>query len=326
MSLTPEQKAARKLGGSIIAAALGVSRYKTPLDAYFDIKGETPEYETTEDQDRGIFLEPALLEWSRKKTGIDWLKPSMPLVSRRSPWFTYSPDGIPAHGGNAILEIKAPGPFAAAEWGDEGTDQVPMEYLLQGAWGVMVTDTAECHFAALISGKLRLFKYVRDLELEERMVAKAQAFIANHVEPSVPPEPTYADFDHLSRMFPKHVKGKRLRWNDVDEAHQQIIADYLRLKVVAAQAKKELDSKEALIQFYMRDIESIYDLPPDLGFQRIDWKTNAPALHAGSWKSIAEELLAAKTTEEQEAIKARFMPPTGSRVFRAWENSKKRKP
>lgn len=322
--LTPEQRFARRLGGSTIAAALGVSRWKSPLDAYLEVRHEAPEVESSEDIDRGVFLEPSLLQWAKKKTGIEWVKPEMPIVSPLNQWFTFSPDGL-SPDGREVLEIKAPHPRTRDDWGDEGSADVPIEYLLQGAWGVAITGAAGCHFAALIDGKLKLFRYVRDLDLELKLLSRASAFITEHVIPGKPPAPTYLDEENVRRIYPRDVLPRR-EWSSLNAAQQQIVADFVRLHAATAKASKELESLSVLVTDIIGDHSGITKLPPELGLDRIDWRAAKPSMHAGSWKSLAEELMQPLTAEQRSALLQRHLPAQGSRRLTVWaEKAAKKK-
>lgn len=313
--LTQEQKQARRLGGSMIAAALGLSRYKTPLDAYLDLRGEAPEVESNPNIERGEFLEPAITAWSTHRLGIDWWKPELSVVHPTNPYFTYSPDGIEKGATSSrILEVKAPGRNSAAEWGEDGTDQIPTEYLMQGAWGLAVTGRNECIFAALIDGELRIFKHVRDMELEGRLLERATNFIENHVKPGVPPEATFGDEKTLRRMYPR-ADAPHLAWNDLNSVQQSTVANFLALHGASAQAEREMESRKVLVQDIIKDASGIDGLPQELGFSRIDWKEAKPAMHSGSWKELATLLMSDKEPATQEALKKQFTPEVGSRRF-----------
>ena len=298
----------------MIAAALGVSRYKTPLDAYLDVRGEAADIEETPDMERGNFLEPAIMAWAGKRLDRQWEKPHLSLVHPEQPMFTYSPDGLEVQEGPGLLEVKAPGPYTAHEWGEQGTDQVPVEYLMQGAWGLAITGRKTCFFAALIGGELRIFKHERDMELEGKMLARASSFIVDHVLAAVPPPAQYGD--DLRKIYPRATTEAYLAWNDLNPVQQQTIADFLRLYAIEKQAATEKESRQVLVEDIIRTAPGIQGLPPELGFERIDWKEAKPAMHAGSWKNLAtEELLSKLGPGEQKHLIEQYTPATGSRRF-----------
>lgn len=297
----------------MIAAAIGLNRYKTPLDAYLDVRKEAKEVEENPNTERGRFLEPAIRNWSAARLGVQqWEVPSLPLVHPDNPWFTYSPDGLTS---SQLLEVKSPGPFTAGDWGEQGTDDVPQEYLLQGVFGLAVTGRSECVFAALIGGELRIFKHVRDMELERKVLDKATAFIENHVIPGVPPPAQYGD--DLRVIYPKEGAGPRLKFSELNEAWKQTVADFCRVYIAVADATRELESRKVLVQDIIKDAPGIEGIPDELGISRIDWKTAAPAMNAGTWKAAALEA-GGKLYQTPEALKQwlnNFTPTEGVRRF-----------
>lgn len=298
----------------MIAAAVGLSRYRTPLDAYLDVRHEAPEFEVNENMKRGTYLEDGIRRWSADRLSTTWDVPDMPIVHPGNAWFTYSPDGLEV-GGKRLLEVKAPGKFAAEEWGEDGTDHVPLEYLLQGAWGLAITGRDEAVFAAPIGGELRIYRHVRDLELEGKLIAKATAFINEHVIPGIPPPAVYGDDATLRRMYPKNERVNMLEWETLNTLQQQTVRDFLHWHHLIGQATVERDSKAVLVQDLIKDASGITGLPPELGYSRIDWKTSKAAMNAGTWKKLAEALMAQMPAAEQKQLITNFTPAVGSRPF-----------
>lgn len=334
----------RRLGGSRIAAALGLSRRATPLDVYLELREEPkeieePTAETNDDALRGTLLEDGLRKWTNLKVGIDFIKPEETIVSPVGDgWFTYSPDGLTAPHLSSpakLLEIKSPSPFTAYEWGQTGgkvvdlsiapPGTIPGDYFLQGAWGLFVTNSVECFFSALIGGELRIYRLQRDEALEKKLVSRATEFIERHVLPGVPPPAQYGDDDNLKRLHPK-AAHPAIEWNALQPMARQTVADWLRVKQATGEAMKELDSLEVLVKDVIGDKGGVVRLPPDLGFERIDYKEQSPAFHAGCWKQLAEELMKDKTDEQKKELFKKFTPELGTRPLVARKLSKKAKP
>lgn len=314
--LTEEQKKARRLGGSMIAAALGLSRWKTPLDAYLDVRGEAAEVEENANMRRGTFLEPALRSWTEAELTTLFEVPKMPLVHPDEPFFTYSPDGLELGEKKRLLEIKAPGPQSAQEWGAAGTDDIPQEYHLQTSWGLLVCNRSEGVVSALIGGELRLYRIRRDEELERKLFDRASAFIHNHVIPGIPPPATYGD--DLRVIYPKmNVEKQHIDFRTLDESQQRTVVEYLAATTQARAAEKELDSKKVLVQDIIRDAPGIAALPEELGFTRIDWSESKPAMNAGTWKALAQEFLKDFSPIDQQNFITRFTPTEGVRRLTA---------
>lgn len=212
MSLTKEQQAIRKLGvgGSEIAAVLGLSPYAGPLDVYLD-KTEDREREPNHHMERGTFLEAGVADWYAHRTGMklltcDTLKhPAKPAVC--------TPDRLTVPG--RLLSIKVPGPYTRAQWGEDGTDEVPEPYMLQLQWEFLVLRANGfelenvAHLAAPIDGDLRIYPILSDAELQAMMLEKAERFWRDYVEKRVPPPPDGSDScaEYLAKRYPRNTGG-----------------------------------------------------------------------------------------------------------------------
>lgn len=98
-----------------------------------------------------------------------------------------------------ILECKTANPFAKGEWGEPGTDQVPMSYLCQCIWYMAITGIEQCDLAVLFGNSdFRIYEIARDLELETLVIEKAQHFWNEYVlKDHPPPGQTEGDYQFL---------------------------------------------------------------------------------------------------------------------------------
>jgi putative phage-type endonuclease len=144
------------LGGSDMAAVVGLHPYKTPLAVYWDKLGYPRPARTTTAMALGTALEPVLealycLVYGRL-TG-----PAHPglLVHAEEPWRRGTPDGVfpdAAHG----VDYKYTGRYSAHRWGQPGTDEVPVEYLTQAHWYMGLTGARTWDLAVLVGGEAEL--------------------------------------------------------------------------------------------------------------------------------------------------------------------------
>ncbi len=322
----------RKIGGSMIAKILKKSKWGTPLDAYLELIGERPpEEKSGEDIDRGNFLEPAILEWTNKKTGLHFRKTQVAVLPEWE-WATVSPDGVSIDAQTAgikadeirvierpdvLLEIKAPRRDDALQWGEEGTDQVPTDALLQTHWGMMVTRADSGVVASLLGGELRIYRVARDKELEAKMLSRAKEFVEQHVIPRVPPPPEFGDDHNVLYLHPKNTQPQRT-WDSLTEQEKVIATSYLVAWSEENQANKRLEEFEPIIKDIIGDASG-FDLDPAIG-TRVDWKANATA--GTLWKQLGEELLSRLPDEEAHQLKLKFAgKPT--RVLRPWLHTTK---
>jgi putative phage-type endonuclease len=253
------------IGGGDAAAILGVSPWKTPIQCYRLKVGEDVEDETDKARQkvfrRGKRLEPVVIDMMEEEIGVVVTKRSPPDNPNRytDPEFTWmkaeidfeflvtpeiveycqgliSPSLI---GTTQNGEIKTVHPLVAHKWGEQLTDDCPVEYAAQSMHGMMVTGRQFCLYGTLVGADdLTLYGVRRDDELIAHMRAREIAFW-NCVQNRYPPDPVSLG----------DVKLMMRRINGVPvEATDAIAALVKELKNVK-ESKKALDGNEEDLQF-----------------------------------------------------------------------------
>lgn len=251
--LSIEQLEARKagIGGSDMAAVLGLSPYKTPLDVYNEKLGlvEPEDLAANERVHFGNVLEDVVAEEFGRRTGLKPRRNNQHLVHKDHPFLMANIDrGITGKvmGKKAGLECKTCDKWAARPemWGDgalleydsEGNlviaqydDMVPDWYLIQCVHYMAVTDSDLWFLAVLIGGNdFRIYTIWRDRDFEALVMKKAAKFWNEYVLAQTPPPP--ANVVDLETMFSVD------NGNSV-EADQEIIDTWAEIKELQAQAK-----------------------------------------------------------------------------------------
>lgn len=182
------------LGGSDIAAMLGVSPWKTPYQLWEEKMGMQDETEDSEQRSkilkRGKRLEPVVMEMLQDEYDLIITDRNVVHVDAEYDWMRAEIDFeyLLADGSTGNGDVKTVHPYAAKDWGDSGTDQVPPYYVAQFQWGMMVKPRNVCAVAGLIgSDDLRLYYVPRDEELISIIRERAIHFWNNHVLAGVPP-------------------------------------------------------------------------------------------------------------------------------------------
>jgi putative phage-type endonuclease len=200
MALTDEQKAMRRTGcgGSDIAAILGVSPSRGPLDVYLS-KEEGWEQPVTSVMELGNVYEPATAALYAQRTGAEVAEPgtlrhcSIPIALCTPDRLAKFSDGGLRGYGIRDLSIKVPWHYLG-QWGESGTDEIPVPYLLQLQWETMILRSLNMitehvhHLAAPIDGDLRIFEIEEDEEIQATCLDAAKRFWRDHVEPKKPPD------------------------------------------------------------------------------------------------------------------------------------------
>lgn len=189
------------IGSSDIAAVLGISPWKTPVDLYFEkIAEDTPLDNDTAILRRGRRLEPVILEILQEDFDF-WVvdrnrrivHPEFSFLAAEQD-FVYSaivsPDGgrMDAHG-----EIKSVG-FNRAGWGESGSQEVPSYYIAQAMYASAIAQAPELTVAASFSfDDTRTYRFDYDAVLGDALIEKARSFWVDHVLAKVPPAAITAD-------------------------------------------------------------------------------------------------------------------------------------
>ncbi len=265
--LTEQQKQERKLGigGSDMPIILGLSSYKTPYQLYLEKTGIlNTEDEMTDPQYWGHQLETLVRDEFAKRNNVKIETPNT-IIHPFYEFLRANVDGlIPEL--NAVLEVKCSSSFMSHLWGEDGSDVIPMQYLVQVAHYCAVTNSDSAYIAVLIGGNdYREYKYVRNMQLENQVIESARKFW-ECVQTKTPP--SAVNQVDLKIMFPKHKEEKKIKVQP-DIAEQLNTLSKTRFKI------RELNDIEEQYKFnimqFMQDAECLVD---DSGRPIVSWKAN----------------------------------------------------
>lgn len=191
------------LGGSDIAAILGISPWKTATDLWLDkIKPRIEGTGNAAAKRRGTRLEPYIVDMIREEHGLEIIARGNRYVDADVPYFAAE---IDAETADENVEIKTVHPFKARDWGELDTDELPLHYVAQVQWGLGIRRRQRCRVFALIGDDLRPYVVERDDETIDAMRARAREFWERYVLPQEPPPLDFGDrktLDSLKRLHP----------------------------------------------------------------------------------------------------------------------------
>lgn len=265
--ITDKQREERKLGigGSDMPIIMGLSSYKTPYQLYLEKTGiiETSN-EMTAPQYWGSMLEGTIRDEFAKRNNVVVETPET-IIHPFNDFLRANIDGyIPEW--NAILEVKCASSFTASQWGEDGSDVIPMPYLVQVAHYCAVANADCAYIAVLIGGNdYREYKYVRDIELEAHVIDAAKTFW-ECVQTKTPPA-AVNDVD-LKLMFPTHKEEKKV-------PIEPKVAEQLTTLIDTRFKIKQLSEVEEQFKFnimqFMKDAEVLVN---ESGQPVVSWKAN----------------------------------------------------
>ena len=215
------QDRTKYIGGSDIGAILGQSKFRTPLEVWMEKTGKETKQSDSLPLRFGSFAEEFVASEYARATGFAllhdesiYIHPTYPFMSAHIDRFVLG-DAIGNEMGNTasrLLECKTANPFSRGDWGEPGTDQVPMSYLCQCIWYMAITGIEQCDLAVLFGNSdFRIYEIVRDLELEVLVIEKAQHFWHEYVLKDVPP-PAQTETDYQV-LFKKSDPSKTVEAN-----------------------------------------------------------------------------------------------------------------
>ena len=197
------------IGGSDVAAALGLSPYRTQRELYYDKAGILP---LVEAEDKSIMfqighlLEDVVAQIFGKKTGFNVFRdqtmyqhPLFPFMLADVDRFIRLPDGR-----TAILECKTAHYDTMCKWAN---DAVPRHYEMQVRHYMAVMNIDVAYIACLFSNNENDFvwrKIERDLDEEESTIAQLkdfwQSYVLQRMEPPLIEKPDMV-LDVLRRYY-----------------------------------------------------------------------------------------------------------------------------
>lgn len=276
------------IGGSDAAAILGISPFKSPYQLYMEKVGEWQE-EIDEKRERifarGRRLEPIVVEMlvdELKSDGHD-----VEIIERNhrytDPELNYLKSEIDVElvidGEEVNGEIKTVTPFAAKEWGEQGTDEIPLHYTAQVLHGLMIKPRKRAIVAALIGADdLRVHFVDRDQDAID-MIRKKEIEFWNRIVNREPPDPvTATDIKYLYRKDQGLVM-------DADDELASLCAELRGHKQTAKALEELIDELVTKIKLKMGDASVLMYQ----GKKIATWASNKDG-QTTDWKSLAMSL------------------------------------
>lgn len=263
------------IGGSDVAALLGMSKYTSPYELYLDKRGELPEIPRPDSLERaakwGHFHEPLIAaEFARLH---DVRTRRIGLIRHvDDPWRLANLDRQ-VHGcadGPCLLEIKNRSAYKAGEWGESGDpDGVPDSEALQTFWYLGVTGYGHAHVGVLINGNDdRYYRVERDEALISDLVAAGRLFWQRVQDGDPPPvDGSDASTDLLAQLWAGSQDAEKV----VSPAEVTPLLDEVeQIKATAG----ELDARLKLAQNRLRAMLGDREVAIADGESLFTWKQN----------------------------------------------------
>lgn len=311
--LTAADKAARvsTIGASEIAAVAGVHPYKNALDIYLSKIGAPAIVPESEDlagfSEWGHRLEPMIA-----KKYADVHQVSLIIVDRKvhpvESWMSATPDrmvirnwGETFAGPDVIdrgLELKNRNAHVADQFGEMGSDIVPMDIAAQCHWSMDVFDIDVWDVAVLIGGNRWSWHRIhRDAEIIAALKEKGYDFWHNYVlprrEPAIDGSESWKQY--ITQKFSKHTEVLR----EGDPADYAVLIDLVNVKRELKDLEAQKNQLETMLKAQVGEAAGI--AWPD--GSKFTWKLTKDST-GPDYQAIAFELAATHNVplDEQRAL------------------------
>lgn len=272
---------AKSLGGSDVGALLGLSKYRSAVDVWMEKSGKEIAVRDSLPLRFGQFAEEFVASEYALSTGLSLGSHDAAVIHPEYQYMhghidRFVLDGnLPLINGDGkitasrILECKTANPFAQSEWGEVGSDQVPLSYLVQCVWYMMLTNIDRTDLAVLFgNADFRIYEITRDLELEQMVLERAITFWEDHVLKDIHP-PASSESDYKT-LFGKSTLSKSI---EAPAQTYELIKKLKSLNEQVEQYEAEISQIKQSIMGRMQDAEILtFD-----GQTLATWKSPKPS-------------------------------------------------
>jgi putative phage-type endonuclease len=255
------------LGGSDVAAILGISPWRTPLDVYLDkIDGSKPITDPGKLKilERGKRLEPYVLDMLCEEKGIRLIGRNNRYTHGEHSFLAAEIDAETDDGRN--VEAKTTADFySRGQWGDEHTDEIPVYYTAQCMHGMMIKPAPSCLMPVMLGiDDFRVYEVKRDDELIETIRAKEVEFWDRIQRRDPPPATKVSD---IMRLFERDQGTSIEVGEDIAELVKKLKFTKSKLKLM----ESDVDDMAARLKLVFMEHQII----THQGKQLASWKSQA---------------------------------------------------
>jgi putative phage-type endonuclease len=265
------------IGGSDVAAVLGVSKWKTAFELYQDKVNDIVDVQESDILHFGNKLEQVIADEFAERNNVKVQKRNTMYRHAEHPELIANIDRYIV--GGAILECKTCSAWAQGKFGKAG-DEIPDEYQLQVQHYMYVTGIREAYLAVLIGGnEYRQFEIPYHADLAEFAAGQCVNFWQNHVLKNVPPPPTVRDA--LTDYYIAESGAKIT----ATPAIMELVEEYKTLKGDEKEVKARMEKVKFELQNFAQTNELILNPSGDI---IATWKRGKDRATV-DWKQLCED-------------------------------------
>lgn len=251
--LTLEQKAARQhgVGASEAAIVMGLDKHISPYKLWLHKTGKQQLDDISEVPIVywGSNLEEVIAKEYAKRNNCELVEHPETMFHVEHPFMLCHPDRLIV-GQDKILECKF-AMFAKDDWGPEGSDIVPLKYIIQVQHQLAVTGRKYADLAVLIGGyDYRQYHFERNERIIQKIIEEVSKFWAYVISDTAPEARDRPDIVHMWKKTNGNYK----------EADVSIVEVINRMRYIKTQRKNlaiELCKLEDTLTLFMKDYEGV---------------------------------------------------------------------
>lgn len=291
------------IGGSDVAALLGLDKYRGPRHVYEAKHGRDVVDGSSEYMEIGREIEDFISYMFTKRSGIPAVPPPGTLVHHEHEWMRANVDryALDPETGEVVapVECKNRSEWQLSDWEDD----VPDGPALQAHWYMAVGGWSYAWVVALVGGnKLRYHRIERDQELIDDLTDICGRWYQRHVVEGHPPP---ADgLDATTKLLGRLWDAKEDEIVDVPLAEARKLRK--RRKALRSQIE-ELDNELTTVENQMRLISENAEIAKCGAATAWSWKRNgnfAERRFQNEQPAIAAEFMTTKKVVDVERLKA----------------------
>ena len=278
----------RGLGGSDVAAILGLDPYRSAFEVYLDKLGLKAEEPDNEAMRQGRDLEAYVASRFEEATGKKVRRKNAILQHPHIPWMLGNVDRLVV-GENAGLECKTTSVLNKSRFAQ---GEFPANYYVQCVHYMAVTGADRWYLAVLVLNKsFHVFTIERDENEIAALIEAERRFWEDHILKQVPPAPDGSDSasELIRSMFPEARSAAPVALF----GHEERIKTYLELDAAIAELERRRDGIKQELQLALGEAE----LGRTQGFI-VEWKNQA-----------RQALDTSRLKTEQPAIYQQYLRP-----------------
>lgn len=264
---------------------LGLSRFASPRSVYLD-KVEPPDVQPTSlKQWLGWQMEPVLARLYMERYGGEHpIRRQDTYTHQQLPWLKTHLDYIVEWDQDIHVDILVEcktRDHISADWGEDGSSQVPVEVWVQCQHQMLVTGAPICRVAVLFGLRtFRCYELKANPGFHEALIPRLQTFWEGNVLARVQPELTGASWDvaYAKQAVQEKGLGRRL----ATPGQAALFDEYRAVRAAQVPLKRQQDALEARIKELIGKHSGI-----EGPWGYIDWNTGSPRT---SWKDLSGQL------------------------------------